>query len=181
MITLGSRVRIIEQCGKPQERLIKKELENYIKWSERDGGYKHLRYLPILCVVAGRTGQELSTVSKIISDQLQFLALKHRQVLAHPPPGHINELGEVEMFSRQPPVLYGVIIMHSITIFVSLDSSKPESELKTLAHFDFADPDMDVWNGFAVSILVCTVRNYLMSIRDEMEVEIVECVEDPDL
>jgi hypothetical protein len=38
---------------------------------------------------------------------------------------------------------------------------------------------MDVWNGFAVAILVIMARNYIMTIRDELELD-DESSDDPD-
>ena len=166
---------------KPQEQLIKRELENYIKWSEKDGGYAKKRFLPLLCIVAGRPRQPLPAISKLITDQLEFLAIRHRQVLALPATEIATGMGEVQIFSRPPPVLYGVIISHCITVFVTLDSSKQDAKPKTIAHFDFSDKDMDVWNGFALAILICMVRNHLMAMRDEMEDESGEEEIDPDL
>lgn len=181
LITLGGRVRSLLECRKPQEQVIKKEIENYIKWSERDGGYASKRFIPLLCLIAGHPRQDLPTISKAITDQMEFLALKHRQALALPPPGRPSENGEVEMFSRPPPVVYGIIIAQCVTVFLTLDSGKPGAKPKTIAHFDFSDKNMDVWNGFAVAILVCMVRNQLMASRDEMEMETEETDSDPDL
>jgi hypothetical protein len=181
LVTLGGRVRALLECHKPQEQLIKKELENYIKWSERDGGYTNKRFIPLLCLVTGNPTQELPVLVKHITDQLEFLAMKHRQALALPPPGRLNGLGEVEIFSRPPPVVYGVIIAHCVTVFVTLDSGKIDAKPKTIAHFDFSNKDMDVWNGFALAILVCMVRNQLMAIIDEMESDHEDGGIDPDL
>jgi hypothetical protein len=75
------------------------------------------------------------------------------------------------MFRRTPPVLFGVIITQHIIVFVSLDSANPEAKVRTIAHFDFSNRDMDVWNGFAVAILAVTARNYIMSHIDELEVD----------
>ena len=166
---------------KPQEHLIKKELENYVKWSEKDGGYFKKRFLPLLVIVAGHPKQPLPALSKLITDQLEFLAMRQRQALALPAAGIATGMGEVQMFSRPPPVLYGVIISHCITVFVTLDSSKQDAKVKTIAHFDFSDKDMDVWNGFAVAILVCMVRNHLMASKNEMQDESEQEEVDPDL
>ncbi len=181
MITLGGRVRALLECRKPQEQIIKKEIENYIKWSERDGGYASKRFIPLLCLVAGYPNQSLPTISKAITDQMEFLALKHRQALALPPPGRLGENGELEMFSRQPPVVYGIIVAQCVTVFLTLDSGHPDAKPKTIAHFDFSDKNMDVWNGFAVAVLVCTVRNQLMASMGDMEAETKEVESDPDL
>ncbi len=181
MITLGSRVRDLLEVRKPPEKLIKKELENYIKWSERDGGYAKQRFIPLLTLVTGHPGQELPDISKAITDQLRFLAQQHRRALALPAPGRLTDTGEVEIFSKPPPVLYGMIIAQSIVVFVTLDSATPVANVQTIAHFDFSKKNLDVWNGFALAILVCMVRNHLMARVDEMQPESTKEEKDPDL
>lgn len=85
------------------------------------------------------------------------------------------------MFRRKPPIIYGIIIAHWITIFVTLDSSNPDAQVKTVAHFDFSVREMDLWNAFAIAILVQTARDYTMNFTHEMEPEDVEEEIDPDL
>jgi hypothetical protein len=177
LLVLGMRVK--EQAGKEKAtQYIAKALKDYIKWSERDGGYFKMRFLPVLTVVTGKPNQSTDRISKAILDQMQFLAQKHRDFLALPEP-RTNELGEVELYRRQPPLLYGIIVAQTIAIFVTLDSSKPEANLRHIAHFDFKEPKVDVWNGFALAIICVLARNYLMSIKDEFE-EDDESESDPD-
>jgi hypothetical protein len=58
-----------------------------------------------------------------------------------------------------------------MTIFVTLDSSDPQARLRHVSHFDFKEKNVDVWNGVAIAIIVIVARNYLMSIKDEFEVD----------
>jgi hypothetical protein len=180
LITLGGRVRALLECRKPQEQLIKKEIEKYIKWSERDGGYDSKRFIPLLCMVAGQPNQDLPTISKAITDQMEFLALRHRQTVVPSLLYQINP-GDAQTFPMEPPVVYGIIIAHCVTVFLTLDSGNPDAKPKTVAHFDFSDKNMDVWNGFAIAILVCMVRNQLMANKWMMETDDEETDSDPDL
>lgn len=174
-------MRDLLEVRKPPEKLIKKELQNYINWSERDGGYAKHRFIPLLALVAGHPGQKLPDISKAITDQLQFLAQQHRQALAFWKPRQLTDPDEIQLYSRSPPVLYGMIIAQSIVVFVTLDSATTEANVQTIAHFDFSKKDMDVWNGFAVAILVCMVRNHLMARIGEMQPESAKEEIDPDL
>lgn len=178
LLSLGGRVKDKVEAGRPCERLMAKEIENYIKWSEMDGGFSNLRFIPVLTVVAARQKEAISSISKSITDQMEFLAEKHRENLILDEP-QTNELGEVKIYSRKPPLLYGIIVAQTMTIFVTLDSSNPEAKIRHLAHFDFKEKGVDVWNGLAVAIIVIVARNYLMSIKDELEVD-DECTSDPD-
>jgi hypothetical protein len=179
LVTLGGRVRDLLRQRKPQERIIEKEINNYIKWSERDGGYAKKRFLPRICVVAGRPGQELPLVSKAIKDLMNFLAERHREALTLSEPV-ANADGVLERYRQLPPLLYGVIVAHCVIVMVALDPSDSLSKVKTIAHFDLSDGEMDVWNGLAIAILVCTVRNKMIEHLEEME-ESDEESSDPDL
>jgi hypothetical protein len=181
LVTLGARVRAQITSRKPQEPLIKKELENYIKWSEKDGGYNKKRFLPLIVIIKAHVRQSLDMISKRMTDQLVFLAKRHRQALALPASSIATGMEDVKMFVRPPPVVYGVIISQYIVVFTSLDSSKQGAKVKTIAHFDFSQVDMDVWNGFALAILVIMVRNKLMEWKDQMPDESEGEEVDPDL
>ncbi len=180
-MTLGGRVRDLGMVGKRPEELIKKELNRYVKWSEQDGGYADRRFIPVLAIVAGKPNQAIEDLSKSVTAQLEHLALIHRRSLSYAAPGHVNKSGEVEMFVRPPPLLYGIIITGPIFVFVTLDSSDPNAQVRTIADFNFNNRDLDVWNGFALAIIIIAARNYLISIKDDMELESPEEEDDPDL
>jgi hypothetical protein len=168
LLSLGLRVREKVEFGGSVEKLVSKEIANYIKWSEKDGGFSNLRFLPVLTVVTGRPRQTPDSMSDSLTKQLKFLAEKHREHLAHPE-GRVNELGEIELYTRQPPLLYGILVAQTVVMFVTLDSSNPDASVRHFNHFNFKDKDMDVWNGFALAFIVIVARNYIMSIKDELE------------
>lgn len=178
LLRLGGRARERLEAIGSAEKLIAKGIHEYIKWSERDGGFDKLRFLPVLVVVAARPNQSTERISVAIEQQMTFLAKRHREYLALPT-AHTNELGEVEKYRRQPPLLYGVIVAQTMVIFVTMDSANPELKVKHLFHFDFKDKSMDVWNGFAISFVVIMARNYVMGVKDDLEEESEES--DPDL
>jgi hypothetical protein len=168
LMSLGDRVTDKIQVGRPTERLMAKEVESYIKWSEMDGGYNKMHFIPVLTVVAAAHREAISSISDSITEKMENLAKQHREDLKLDEPG-LNEVGEIEIYSRQPPLLYGIIIAQSMAIFVTLDSADPEAKLRHVAHFDFKDKGVNVWNGVAIAIIVIVARNYMMSIKDELE------------
>lgn len=179
LLSLGGRVKDKIEAERHCEGLIVKEVQNYIKWSEMDGGFDKLRFIPILTVVGARPNQPVSSITKSLTDQMEFLAKQHRGHLTLPQP-RTNELGGVELYSRRPPMLYGILVARTFTLFVTLDSANPEAKLRSIAHFDFKEKDVDVWNGFALAIIVIVARNYMMSIKDELEVDDDDSSSDPD-
>jgi hypothetical protein len=162
-------MRVKEQSeSEKATQYIAKALKDYIKWSEIDGGYFKKRFIPVLTIITGKPKEPTDRISKAITDQMQFLAKKHRDFLILTEP-RTNEIGKVEVYRRQPPLLYGIIVAQTIAIFVTLDSSNPEAKLRHIAHFDFKEPKMDVWNGFALAIICVVARNYMISVKDEFE------------
>ncbi|KAL9101568.1 MAG: hypothetical protein Q9187_009227, partial [Circinaria calcarea] len=89
-------------------------------------------------------------------------------------------VAEEDQFEYELPTLYGLIIAHTIVAIVSYDVAVHHKDpLRSIAVFDFGDNDQDVWNAFAVAIVVVTVRNYLMDL--DWEEKAVEVEVDPDL
>lgn len=170
LLRLGIRARDKMETSGSAEKLIAKGIQDYIKWSEKDGGFHQKRCLPVLVVVTAKPHEATSSISAAIEDQMKFLAERHRENLALDEE-HINEVGEVEKYRRQPPLLYGIIVARTMVIFTTIDSTDPEAKVKHLTHFDFKDKPMDVWNGFAIAYTVIMARNYTMSIKDELEDE----------
>lgn len=179
LLTLGVRVRDNVNAGAPTERLIAKEVRSYMKWAERDGGFDKLRVIPVLSIVVARPGQSIDTISVELSCQMKFLAEKHRNHLAIAD-GYVNEAGEIEMYTRPPPLLYGIIVAQTLAIFFTLDSADPTATVRHLTHAQFTDKKMDAWNEFAIALTVIVARNYIMSIKDELEPEDEDSDPDPD-
>lgn len=177
LFDLGVRVKDNTNMNVPCVPLMTREIRQYIKWSEWDGGYKHLRFIPVLSLISARPNQDSDAILKSLRDQMGFLAEQHREHLLLPEP-RVNEHGETELYSRRPPILYGIIIAQTMAIFSTLDSSVSGAQTKHIAHFDFKEAGHAVWNGMAVAIIIIMARNYLMSIRDTLEEDDPES--DPD-
>ncbi|KAF4636273.1 hypothetical protein G7Y89_g1801 [Cudoniella acicularis] len=170
LLRLGIRVRDKIAADRPTEKFIEKQIQDYVRWSEKDGGFDKKRFLPVLTVVAARPNEAIDSISKTITNQMNFLAKKHRDHLGI----HVGEEGEIDHIDankRAPPILYGIIIAQTMAIFVTLDSANLKGKLRHIEHFDFTVKDMDVWNGFALAIMVTVARNSIMAIRDELETD----------
>jgi hypothetical protein len=148
------------------EVLITREVKSYIKWAENDGDYRKRRFIPVLSFVSAKPRQTTDSLSNKITSEMMFLARKHRENLAL----STGEDGIVK-YRRQPPLLYGIIVAQSIVIFVTLDSANPEAKVRHLTHFDFMEKRMVVWNGFAIAYIITMAKDYIISIRDELEID----------
>lgn len=165
--------------SRTREEVIRREIENYIKWAEFDGGYQNKHYIPITTIVASSPGQDIDSISKAMTESLESLAAEHRKDLLLEGSDDESPGGAPTLYARVPPLLYGIVIAGAKVIFITFDSAKEDSKPRTIAHFDFDQASMDVWNGFAVAILVISVRNYMMTIREHFDDDGTE-LSDPD-
>ncbi|KFY01305.1 hypothetical protein V490_00996 [Pseudogymnoascus sp. VKM F-3557] len=179
LVGLGSRVRSLIAGSRTREEIIQKEIENYIKWAEFDGEYHNKYYIPIIALVASSPGQDIDSITKEMTDKLEALAAEHRKDLLIEGSDGGSPGGAPKLYTRVPPLLYGVVIAGAKVVFLTFDSAKEDYKPRTIAHFDFDQDSMDVWNGFAVAILIISVRNYMMTIREHFEDEDTES-SDPD-
>ncbi|MCJ1311306.1 hypothetical protein MMC25_004977 [Agyrium rufum] len=76
------------------------------------------------------------------------------------------------------PTLYSITVAHTLTIILTYDASKGcAGEPRLIATFDFGLQDSDVWNAFAVAIVINWARNQLIRTQWQVKGE-REC--DPD-
>ncbi len=176
LLSLGVRVRDNVYSRAPTEKLIAREIKSYIKWSEKDGGFSKMRFLPVLTVVTGRPRESVASIGTSINTQLKFLAEPHREHLTVLP----LEPGEPVKYIRSPPLLYGIIVAQTMAIVVTLDSANPDAIVKHLTDVQFKNKNMDVWNELAIAFTIIMSRNYIMSIKNELEQD-DESEVDPDL
>lgn len=150
-----------------------------MKWAERDGGFSKLRIVPVLKLVVARRGQSNDSISAELKSQMKFLAERQRTHLLLPF-SYLNEIGEEVLYSRPPPLLYGIVVVQTVAVVFTLDSADPNAEFRVLTHAQFDDKKMDAWNEFAIAMTVIVARNYLMSIKHELESDDDDSDPDPD-
>lgn len=68
-------------------------------------------------------------------------------------------------YEHELPTLYGIVIAHTIVSVVTLNAAEPDKPVRSIALFDLGDADADVWNAFAIAIVVVLARNYLVGLR----------------
>lgn len=151
------------------DRWISWAVKDFVRWAETDGGYRKLLYIPVLVVINARPTQTTDSISKSIESQLKFLAQRHRENLAIVPERPSKGAGQAVTFRRSPPLLYGMMIVNSIVVCVTLESASPEAKVEHLSHFDFGDKKMAVWNGFALASIITMQKRRILSIKDDLE------------
>lgn len=165
MVALGSRVRSVIAGSRTREKVIEWGIKQYITWAEKDGGYARKSYDPIVTVTAGKPGQNISEITQITQSEMYHLATLQRRALL------LEEGDEIHpvQFLMDPPLIYGIMVAGSIVIFVTLNSAFPDDTPKTIAHFNYDDPTMDVWNAFAIAILVTATRDWMTGRLDDLD------------
>ena len=93
--------------------------------------------------------------------------------------GEMEEEEELDESDPPLPTVYGFVIAYTTVSLITYDSNQPEREIKALALFDFMLDDQDVWNAFAIAIIVIWARDYLVSLGWDDVPQIAK--NDPDL
>ncbi|RDA95090.1 hypothetical protein CP533_2096 [Ophiocordyceps camponoti-saundersi (nom. inval.)] len=86
-------------------------------------------------------------------------------------------------YSRRPPVVYGLFILRTSVLLLTVDSSKEEAAAPVSFHVDmhFIDPHQSVWNAITVAIAVCLARDELRARAGDFDPAAVVEESDPDL
>ncbi|KAI9703869.1 MAG: hypothetical protein M1836_007641 [Candelina mexicana] len=185
LLTLGSRVRSKIECGGHPEEMARHEITKYIKWSHQDSSIVKKNHIPNITVAISKPDQSTTVVERQVTSTLRALAAQYRDTfrihksVENDTSSESGSESEIEKYSRPLPTLFGIIVAHSIVAFVTHDSADPGATIRPMGMFDFGLRTMDVWNSFAVAILVVQARNFLVGLRDELEDETTES-DDPD-
>lgn len=177
-------------------------MDRYTDWALKDGDIKHLwDSYPLLQTVAwDKTADIYTSEQKLICKLGRLYNLWSEALEKKAAQG--DSVPDV-------PTLYGVVASHTVMAFVRYDPPTWEErvpQLRLVATFDFGGPDedeermknkkqkkqkkvekkqkdnagFDVWNGFAIAMLVVHCRNILMQLKEYLpEVEVCHD-EDPD-
>ena len=211
LISLGVRVRDRLVTNHPPEPTIRREIDNYIKWSHTDGDLLRRNFIPALIVETKSPRESVSSVVQRMTTKLQNLGYRYRDLYNHhrskpttvglgksfpkekartkltTAPRLVSPNPNPSPKSRRDdsdddlPTLYGIIIAETIVTFITYNTNIPTKEIRPLQIFNFADSSQDVWNGLAVGILVVWVRNFLMAQGAEVLPEKEREESDPDV
>ncbi|KAF2129579.1 hypothetical protein P153DRAFT_396836 [Dothidotthia symphoricarpi CBS 119687] len=206
LFDLGGLVRNVAKVKagrRTPEYLLKQSVDKYTDWALKDGDIKPLwDAYPLFQTVSWDKRADIYTSEQKLIWKLGRLhelwaeALEKKAALGYIVP--------------EVPTLYGVVASHTVMAFVRYDPPTYESkvpQIRLVATFDFGGPDeeeeqkkkrkqkkqkrsenkqkdnagFDVWNGFAIAMLVVHCRNIMMQLKEYLP-EVDVCSEDdPDL
>nr|RBQ87481.1 hypothetical protein FVER53263_06187 [Fusarium verticillioides] len=82
-------------------------------------------------------------------------------------------------YRRHPPVVYGLFIINTWVLVLTVDSSKgSNAHVSFQVQVDFKDEHQGIWNALTIAIAVCLARDELRTRATDFEE--LPCVEDSD-
>ncbi|KAF5696077.1 hypothetical protein FGLOB1_13793 [Fusarium globosum] len=82
-------------------------------------------------------------------------------------------------YRRHPPVVYGLFIINTWVLVLTVDSSKgSDAHVSFQVQVDFKDEHQGIWNALTIAIAVCLARDELRTRASDFEE--LPCVEDSD-
>ena len=188
LLLVGTRVRDSLLAGGDPTPVLQRSVDDYYKWCLHDGlvDRKRSRW-PIFTTASTRNGKTTGEAVSWITREFATLAghwqNDAKRNLERTPAG-TRRAGELQLSGMEGeplPTLYGIVIAKSVLAVVTYDANQgpaDEAQARTIALFDFADDSQDVWNSFAVAILLITARNYEIHLRAGTRSE--RSADDPD-
>lgn len=84
-------------------------------------------------------------------------------------------------YRRRPPVVYGIFIIGSSALLLTVDSSKGDNAYVSFhVQAKFQETHQSVWNALTLAMAVCMARDELRERREDFESLPVEVESDPD-
>ncbi|KAL2877928.1 hypothetical protein SGCOL_006879 [Colletotrichum sp. CLE4] len=227
--------------------LIEKELHEYAKWAEQDGGYNSLEYLPNLVIDMVDTKTSPQAIEEHMQFRLKAAAATHRahwrndaaypdyledededadiednRVVLVPdtyqtpspkkprtlrpsaPPSNgakydDNQKHELlgsklvspvkrsspwqeEEYTRRPPVIYGLFIVNTSVMVLTIDSAKEgeEAYVSYQVEVGLSKNYQAVWNAITIAIVVCLARDAMMEMKKDFNTSLINGDSDPD-
>lgn len=169
LLELGGRARdCLITNYQPPELRIKKTLEGYIKWANRDADFDTKTAISLLAITIGAAETPASVLQENARRRLARLHTLYEEAFHAQHSIENTPSSTSTPLSYQVPQLYAIIASHTV---IALVAYRPdlvnEEQVKPVAHFDMKDKDYDVWNALAIAILVCHLRNVQVRIADE--------------
>lgn len=170
LIDLTTVVRALVQTGQKAKipASIQKEVDQYLKWAAKDGGYDNIDILPNIFVEVVDVNLGGTGISNYMQSQLRDLARSHRRFWSKrkKEAGGGDEEDETMAdaqepnFTTQPPVLYGLFIVNTTLLVLTIDPTKGEdAQVSYQVEVNFNKKNQGVWNAMTVAIVGCQARN----------------------
>lgn len=165
-----------DDANSTPERQVDRYLKEYMKWTDREADLNKRTAIPIIALVIGSPKATVPVLQETARRHLAKLATKYQNAYSALPSSAQYEISQ----------LYALIASNTVVALVAYRPDTPEQSVRTVAYFDLGVVEYDVWNAFALAIIMCHARNVRMRIAAETGVGLKipgmeEPVDDPDL
>jgi hypothetical protein len=181
LIDLTSAVRDLIQTSQrakvPQH--MKREIDLYLRWAARDGGFDNLDYLSNIIVDIVDTKLGRQGITDYMETRLKDLAANHREfwkatdeeaeakmkIDNDDPDTKMNGTTSAPSMSgiiyiHPPPLLYGLFIINSTLMILTLDPAKDDTaEMSYQVEVLFSKRGQGMWNALTVAMVACLARD----------------------
>lgn len=165
LIQLGPRTRDKVKMRLHPEGLLARSVSTYLRWAFEDAGLLPWDAPDLLAIQTGHARVPVATLQAGLQAQMAALEKTWRHCIA-------RATGMSSAASVRVPTVYGVIISHTLVGIAAYNPSYDGKEgIRTVGVFDFGLRNYDVWNSFALAILVMHIRNVVLSLRKKGMVE----------
>ena len=170
MFELGGWVRdrvFLKGRVRPEDQ-VRRTMNAYMKWAEEDARLDKKTAIPLLAIETAPASVDANEIQERARRKLARLAARYREAFRvlqsiENSPGSRTST----QLSYPVPTLYAIIASHTLIALTAYNPGDAAPEVKSVAFFDMKDKDYDVWNAFALAIVVCHVRNVQMRIAEE--------------
>ncbi|KAK8191634.1 hypothetical protein HDK77DRAFT_453413 [Phyllosticta capitalensis] len=141
-------------------KLIRNEIEAYVKWAFKDGELDTSVTPPTIGVFSAPRGSDLKRFQQQVTSSLMAMKDAWREKL------HDETLFQNYNFNKLVPEVYGIAIVNTQVRFVVLHDWWDEPTVVIWSEHDFASPDHDFWNAQALALMVVHCRNNMVDLED---------------
>nr|POE50043.1 hypothetical protein CFP56_76054 [Quercus suber] len=185
LFELGARTRDCATAActstRPDQR-IRRMIEAYARWAETDAELDPETSVPLFTIVNKRAGYPVLSMKHRALRKLADLAERHRDALTvtrsiEPASPLSATSSELKHLIHPLPTLYVFVTSGTLLTITGWRPSEPSMDLRPIALFNLALQDYDVWNAFAVAIVVHHLRDMRLRIAAQTGVGILDPLE----
>ena len=71
-------------------------------------------------------------------------------------------------------VIYGITVFNCVAALSTLNSEKPDGDVKNIVVLDWSDNGLDLWNAIGIALLIITARNDILNSDEDAILEVKE-------
>lgn len=172
LLDLGAQVRdsiAVPTSQTRPETLVRRAIEAYQKWAVLDADFDTTTSLSPLILETKPANTPATEIHTNVNRKLARLANRYRaafrvmQSTETSPPGSSAST----QYSYPVPTLYALVASQALIAIMAYRPDEAEPDAKAVAFFDMSDANYDVWNSLALAILVCHVRDVMLTVAED--------------